>query len=240
LGLKTVRGFIVITGTRAAVQARQSRLINQQCFWNSSIQKALFARLVARILKTDEETAFAGALLQDFLLPVITNELFDQYVSFLQRREEHPVMMADYEQQSFGWNHAFAGACLARRWKLPDELVACILFHHHGLHLLADPRLARTPVAAVAISALIPDQLRQCYVGLEQLELLQQKWPAFQFGSMVEQVDELHAGLGMGVANDFPLVRRCKPARERDRSARFNDGSLTVAAACQVALAPSA
>ncbi len=224
LGLRRAKMFLISTGLQAAVQAKKSRLINQNSFWNASLQKALFAREVAKLLKTDTEVAFAGALLQDFLLPVITNELFDDYLHFVETRAEQPQLMVDYERQRFGWDHALAGACLAHRWCLPDDLVCCLLFHHRGLHTLADPELKRTPVAAVALSALLPDQLRQNYRGLEQLLALQEKWPAFDLAKLTQTVDEQHAQLGLGVRNDFPLSRRCRPVL--NASEAYNDGTL--------------
>lgn len=219
LGVRQSKMLLIATGTQAAVLSRKSKLINQACFWNACLQKAIFARLVAKMLKADADIAFAGALLQDYLLPVLTNDLFDQYTSFIENRSDAPESLCDFERPHFGWDHATAAALLAHRWKLPDDLICCLLFHHRGLHALADKQLGRTAVAAVALSALLPDQLRQQYTGLEQLLLLQQKWPAFQLESLVNQVDAEHGVMGMGVNNDFPLARRCKTALETARSA---------------------
>lgn len=227
LGLKQSRLLLLTTGMRAAVQARQSKLINQACFWNASLQKALFAREVARLLQADGELAFAGALLQDYLIPVLTNDLDADYLNFIQTRDRQPQSICEFEQKTFGWDHALAGACLALRWKLPEDLVCCILFHHQGLRILTDPQLGRSAAAAVAVAALLPDQLRQTYQGLEQLLFLQTKWPAFQLEAIAEKVDQEHAQIGLGVRNDFPLVRRCRPAIE---SNALQDGTLTAAA----------
>lgn len=210
LGQRQSKMFIITTGTQAAVKARQSKLINQACFWNACLQKAIFAREVAKLLKTDVELAFAGSLLQDYLLPVVTNDLFETYARFTEQRTALAECLCEYEDQHLQWNHAIAGAILALRWKLPDELVCCILFHHRGLRILADPQLGRSPVAAVALSALLPDQLRQHLSGLEQLVLLQEKWPAFNVAELVETVDREHGDVGLGVDNAFPLSRRCK------------------------------
>ncbi len=151
LGIRQTKMFIVSNGMQSAVKARQSRLIHQAGFWNASLQKALFAKEVARLLKADPDIAFAGALLQDHLLPILTNEMDNQYVVYIQHREKFPECLTDYENQAFQWNHALAGASLARKWNLPDELVGCILFHHSGLRILAHPQLGRSPVAAVAL-----------------------------------------------------------------------------------------
>jgi HD-like signal output (HDOD) protein len=228
VGLRQAKRFVVTTGMQAAVMAKKSKLINQACFWNASLQKALFARETAKLLKTDGDLAFSGALLQDYLLPVLSNDLFDQYVGFVQTRDAQPACVCEYEQAAFGWDHALAGACLALRWNLPDELVCCILFHHRGLQILTDPKLGRSAAAAVAISALLPDQLRQQYDGLEQLARLEEKWPAFNLAELAATVDELHAEMGLGVRNDFPLSRRCRAVG--GDSAAYDDGTLTAAA----------
>ncbi len=225
LGLRQTKNFVISTGMRAAVQARQSKLINQSSFWNANLQKALFAREVAKLLKTDEDVAFSGGLLQDFLLPVLTNDLMDQYMQFIQTREQQTQGLAEFEQAVFGWDHALAGACLARRWKLPDELVACMLTHHFGLRILGHETLGRSPAAAVALSAMLPDQLRQSRLGLDLLQRLQGKWKAFDLIDLAEKVDALHEENSMGVRNDFPLARRCQATI--DSAEAFADGTLT-------------
>jgi len=223
LGLRQVKMFIVSNGMQAAVRARKSRLIHQAGFWNASLQRALFAREVAKMLGADTEIAFAGALLQDYLLPVVTNDLDSQYLVFIQNRDRLPECLSDFEDQAFKWNHALAGASRARKWNLPDELVACILFHHAGLKILGHSLLAKSAVAAVALSALLPDQLRQHKSGLDLLRRLGEKWKSFDLMALAERVDENHSELNLGVPNDFPLARRCAVDAEN----RYEDGTLT-------------
>lgn len=218
LGLKKVKGFVISSGTQSAVRARASKLINQQCFWNASLQKALFAREMAIMLGADDDVAFSAGLLQDFLLPILTTDYYDQYYPFVSQRSEMPLYLTEFEKQQLKFDHTQLGATLLRQWQLPDEMACCLLLHHRGLRILADPVLKRTSVAAVAISALLPDQLRQCYAGLEQLVLLQEKWPKFDLGAMVDRVDEQHESIAANVKNDFPLARRCRPALEKAAS----------------------
>lgn len=219
LGLRQSKLFVIATGTQAAMRARQSKLVNQTTFWNSCLQRSLFAREIARMLKSDPDVAFAGALLQDYLLPVLADEFLEIYLDFTARRDQHPDGLIEYEQQMLGCDHAQVAAAMAHHWKLPEDLTCCILFHHMGLRVLADPRLARTPVAAVALSALLPDPLQQCRSGLEQLSLLETKWPAFRFEELINAVDAQQSELGLGVGNDFPLTRRCRQFLEQRRAA---------------------
>jgi HD-like signal output (HDOD) protein len=224
LGRRRSRMLVFATGTEAALRSRKSKLINQSAFWNACLQKALFARDVAKLLGTDVEVAFAGGLLQDFLLPVLTNDLLDGYLDFVQSRSNHPETLCEFEQKQFGWDHALAGGCLAHCWNLPDELVCCILYQHSGVRILAHAQLGRTAVAAVALSALLPDQLRQHYHGLDLLRKLETKWPAFQLERLAQSVDEQQKAMRVGVHNDFPLSRRLQC--QSDTPEAYQDGSL--------------
>jgi HD-like signal output (HDOD) protein len=224
LGRRRSRMLVFATGTEAALRARKSKLINQGAFWNACLQKALFAREVATLLGTDVEVAFAGGLLQDFLLPVLTNDLFEGYLDFVQSRPTQPETLCEFEQKQFGWDHALAGGCLAHCWNLPDELVCCILYQHSGVRILAHEQLGRTAVAAVALSALLPDQLRQHYHGLDLLRKLEAKWPAFRLDRLAQSVDEQHRAMSVGVQNEFPLSRRLVCLADAPEA--YQDGSL--------------
>jgi serine/threonine-protein kinase len=212
LGRRPCRMFLTTVGTEGVIRSRKSRLINQNSFWNVCLQRALFAREVARLLSTDADAAFAGGLLQDFLLPLLTNELFDAYLEFVGQGNMAPEALAQFEQSRFDWDHPMAGACLACQWNLPDELVCCILYHHAGLRILSHPKLGRSPVAAVALAALIPDPLH-AHHGMEQLAKLEEIWPDFNLESLAETVDRQQQEAAVGVRNDFPLSRRVKAIR---------------------------
>jgi hypothetical protein len=196
----------------AAIRARNSKLINQNEFWTTNLQRALFSREVALLLRTDPEVAFLGSLLQDYLLPVLTNDLIDVYREFMDSPEATTKTLSEFEQARFGWDHGLAGACLAFDWKLPDELVCCILYHHSGLQILTNPKLGRSPVAATALSALLPDRFCQHIQGLELLRKLETIWPAFSLERLAESVDRQYEEMGLGIRNESPLLPRCQSA----------------------------
>jgi len=116
---------------------------------------------------------------------------------------------------------------LAHRWHLPDDLVCCILFQHQGLKILAHPQLGRSSAAAVALSALLPDQLRQSENGIGQLVKLEEKWKVFDIRKLAETVDQQQEEMGFGIKNDFPLSRRCEAFLNKE--APTNEGMLTAA-----------
>jgi HD-like signal output (HDOD) protein len=210
LGSQKSLRFVIATGMEAAIRAHDSKLINQNEFWNTNLQKAIFAREVALLLNADPEIAFVGALLQDFALPVLTNDLLDDYRQFVSSEGKSPHALSEFEQERLGLDHGLVGACLAHGWNLPDELVCCICYHHSGLHILTDPRMGRSPVAAAALSALLPDQFCRNDRGLELLRKLEPKWPAFNLEKLAEAVDQQYVHMALGVHNDFPLLPRCR------------------------------
>ena len=83
LGCARCRLFVIATGMGAAVRSQCSKLIDQTAFWSDTLQKAIFAREIALLLRTDPDVAFVGGLLQDFLLPFLTNSLSEDYREFL-------------------------------------------------------------------------------------------------------------------------------------------------------------
>ena len=210
LGIRQTKLFLLSAGMRLALAARQSRLMHIGNFWNANLERALFAREVARLLHADLDLAFAGGMLQDFLLPVLTNELLDFYVQYLDGVDQAKHGLAAFEQSGQGWTHALAGARLMCDWNFPDDLICCLLHHHRGLELLCDRELGRTAAAAVAVSSLVPDAMRQTPDGLEQLLQLEQVWPAFHLEEIATRVHEEFLAMTSGASHPFSLLHHCK------------------------------
>ncbi len=205
LGLRNTKLLLLTAGTKLAVATRECKLINVNNFWNANLERAIFAREVALLLKADADLAFAGGMLQDFVLPLLTNECSDTYLKYLADPAAFPRGLAEFELQELQWNHAQVGANLMFDWGFPDDLILATLFHHRGLELLCDKQFRKTALAAVAVSSLIPDAIRQNPTGLNQLMKLEQIWPALKLGEIAVRVESLFAELSSGAAYDFSL-----------------------------------
>lgn len=206
LGVRKTKLLLMSAGMKMALAARSSKLINLNNFWNANLERALFAREVARLLHADQDLAFAGGMLQDFLLPPLTNELTDDYLAFLGDQEHSPRDLAAFEKARFGWDHAFAAAHLLSAWNFPDDLTCCLIYHHRGLAVLCDATLGKTAVAAVAVAGLLPDAMKQVPKGLDQLLKLEQVWPAFNLEEIATRVHEQFEATAPGVKHDFSLL----------------------------------
>jgi len=189
LGIRSTKLFLVTTGLKQAMSSNESKLINLPNFWSTNLERALTAREVARLMKVDPDVAFSAAMLQDFLLPVLSKELFDLYLQFTINQDSDPCLLKDYERRHFTWDHCAAAANVMLDWSFPDDLICSVYLHHEGLKLLTDSELGKTPAAAVAVASLIPDPLRQDPNGLNQLLALHEAWPEFNLFEIAEQID---------------------------------------------------
>lgn len=208
LGVRAVRLHLLSAGVQLAMQTHKSKLINMVTFWHTNLERALVARQVAQLLGVDENLAFSASLLHDFLLPVLTNELFDDYLRYSETPESVRRALVDFENETFGWDHARAAAHVLLAWGLPDDLVCAVMLHHQGLALLCSPELGRTAATAVAIAALIPDALHQSRKGLEQLLWLHQNWDEFDLREIADQADQQLHALSPSAGQHFGLRRR--------------------------------
>ena len=206
LGIRSALLHLSVSGMRQVMKSSSSKLINFQNFWNANLERSFFAREIAELLGADKELAFTAGMLQDFLLPLITNQMFDDYVEFTTHRDDFTNLVS-FEQQRFKWDHAQVAAQVMHSWQFPDELVCCVYYHHQGLAVLKDERLAKTSAAAVAISSLLPDAFRQETNGLEKLFELEREWPELDLLTVAEKVNDNFLEMAGDVRNHFPFIR---------------------------------
>ena len=161
-----------------------------------------------KLIKADPDVAFTAAMLQDFLLPLISNELYEDYLEFTQNRDEYGNLPS-FERSKQGWDHAEAAAQVMLAWNFPDELICCVCLHHRGLQLMEDKFFAKSAAAAVAIASLIPDPLRQEADGVERLIEMESKIDGFNVLHLAEQVDEEFTAVSQ-VEHHFSFLKACQ------------------------------
>jgi HD-like signal output (HDOD) protein len=221
LGIRRTKLHLLTAAVQNALPARGLRLVNLATYWNANLERAILARKLAKILKADEDLAFSAGLLVDFLLPTLTNERDGEYLNFLKSQETIPTNLIEFERELFGWDHAEAAARVMFSWGFPDDLVCCVLYHHHGLSILADRELRHSAAAAVALASLMPDPLRQAAHGMSHLQKLGEIWNAFDVQKFADAVYAEYAPHARESASYIPFYEHARrlPESKLDEAA---------------------
>jgi HD-like signal output (HDOD) protein len=193
VGIRTIKNFALWSAVFSLMPNPKCGPFDLKCLWQDSLRRALFARAMGRLLGLKEaEEAFAAGLLQDMAVPLLAKEMPKQYAALLQQRADSGRRLSDLEAELFGWNHALAGAEMARHWRMPEEFATLIQRHTQLEELLSQP--ARDPgAAAVALSAYLPSVTDQAWGEVARFERgYQQLCPAggLSVSEMLARVDE--------------------------------------------------
>lgn len=215
IGINSARLHLLAVGMKAASRALKSKLINHRNFWNESQQKALFAREIAKRMKLDPGIAFLGGLLQDYLLPVLTNTFDTQYLAYLAVPQGQRVDLVTWERESFGFDHATAGAYFAAQWHFPPDLL-CAIYYHHSLDATLQEDVPEClKLFPVALSSLLPDQLRQSPTGIQTLIKVADHCSAIDLVDVCREVDaaQMQVADGYEIPNHLSdLLKQCMAA----------------------------
>jgi len=208
VGIQQCKLYLLMNAVKRSMKGVESRLIDITQFWASNLERALFAREIAVLMEADHDLAFAGGMLQDFLLPVITNNMYSKYQEFLELQREQPISLRKFEREKFQWDHAEAEGNVMLGWGFPDNLICCVLFHHHGRKVLSDKQLKQSAVAAVAMSAYLPDPMAQEVDGIKKLLLLEQTNAELDLATVAKCVDQRFSEMSPVGVNRIPLQKR--------------------------------
>ena len=217
VGLQKARGYLMASGIKAATMVVKSKLLNFRNFWNESLRRALFAKMIAKQTNLDEDLAFIGGLLQDFVLPVLTNQYTDHYIHYLANVAPKGATLARWEKDTFGWNHAEVGAVVAQRWNLPDDLSCSVFLHHKIEDVLGSDDPHFFSLFPANISAMLPDQLQQDPNGIRKLIDMDAKSGAIRLDQVAATVDQDLQQIAEGSQLPQPLavaIKRVRAAAE--------------------------
>jgi len=192
LGPRRTKTLVLTSALQSTSSRTASRLINVAQFRRENRLRAVFAGKAAQESGIDWEVAYIAGLLQDFLLPFLTEAFYSDYVEVLKQKQE----LTESEQNHFGWDHAQIAAGVMHDWHFPDELVACVLLHHDARRVISDAVLRETTVGASVAAASLPDSLCQSPAGFETLLELQDVLPNFRILEIAHSVDEELSGTG--------------------------------------------
>lgn len=214
LGVPKARNYLIAAGLKSSTMAYNSKLINHQNFWNESLRRALFSQYTAVNLSVDSDLAFIGGLLQDFSLPGLTNQFDNQYIEFLREAAPNGVSLVDWEQETFGWNHAAVGAYIAHKWNMPEDFLSAILFHHRMDLTVTVSGGELFQLFPMTLAALLPDQLNQVPGGVQRLLDADARSKVIRLGETCDAVDTQLAAIGGTAYTPLSLAPLIERARQ--------------------------
>ncbi len=163
VGIKTIKNFALWNAVFTLMPNPKCGPFDLKVLWQDSLRRGLFARAMGGLLGAKEaEELFAISLLQDMAIPLLAQELPEQYNKLLDQRQGGLQRLSDLEQETFGWNHAEAAGIMARSWSLPDQF-AVLVQNHTKLEeqLVADQR--ENLKVAISLSSMLPTVLDEVW-----------------------------------------------------------------------------
>ncbi len=189
LGIRRSKMLLLTAAVQSTLKKFNSHLFDLHRFSVDNLDRAMFAKAVAEKNGADAELAFTGAMLQDFLLPVLGHLCLREYVEYFNNSGGVPVDLTEFENGLFGVHHAQAAAACLLQWNVPDELICGVLCHHMTYPQLQELGLIGTHVHAIAASAILPGTIPQYKNPAVQLAQWDQLDDSFDLSELAEQID---------------------------------------------------
>lgn len=132
LGFGNIRSLVLAAGFVHAFPQHGEGLFDRKQFWRHSLQVAAAARALAKYAKVNAETAFTAGLLHDIGQVVLDACLHKSFDGVLQRLASKGGDLHALEREKLGFDHAMAGAEMAKRWNFPEAIQQAIRSHHEA------------------------------------------------------------------------------------------------------------
>ncbi len=162
LGFKRISAIILSYAMLDALPQPETELFKQEEFWTDNLLRALLAKGIARRTRPgEEEEAFTAALISDVAMPILLQNLHEQYAPIVARWRKEPVRLARLEREAYQWDHALLGAWILKEWHFPDRLVALVGAHNSTAEQIAELGIRNSVAACVATACTLPSCMRR-------------------------------------------------------------------------------
>jgi|GEM_PF-246571 len=131
LGIHTLRSIVTTVGIIGRFPAKSGGNFDRLKFWKHAIGTGVTAKVLARKIGFDQDTAFSAGLLHDVGKLVLDAHFPMDFYRVLARRDSEQCLLKDAELKELGFDHTIVGAKAAHHWKLPPLIHAAIHNHHN-------------------------------------------------------------------------------------------------------------
>ena len=130
LGVHSLRNIVTAASIMGHFPPGDDESFNRLSFWQHSIGTGVAAKVLARQCGLDQEVAFTAGLLHDIGKLVMAVYFPADFAQVLAWRDEQDCLLKDAEQAVLGFDHTLVGIRVAKKWKLPELIMAAIYYHH--------------------------------------------------------------------------------------------------------------
>jgi len=196
IGHKQLSEIILSCSIVAMFKDIPQDVIDMDMFWRHSISVATVSRILASSRREQNiESFFTAGLLHDIGKLILFVEAPKYASEVITKCAETDEIMYKVEKELLGFDHAKLGAMLLKKWKLPDNIVAAVYYHHMPSISSGD---IVTP-GIVHIADIITHALQFGSSGENFVPPLNEKaWASLDLdidilGSVIEQLNVQHA-----------------------------------------------
>ncbi|MFZ0797050.1 MAG: HDOD domain-containing protein [Terriglobales bacterium] len=151
LGLRRVQTILLTCCLGQAFPAEKWAL-DPAVFWRHSLGCAMVCRKFSeKLAVADGEKAYMAGLLHDIGFMVNCLVFSKEFASAMERACQDEIPLDEAEHTIMGFTHCHTGRALAEKWKLADDIIEVIAYHH----AIEQSQKAQPLVALVHLSDLL-------------------------------------------------------------------------------------
>jgi putative nucleotidyltransferase with HDIG domain len=151
LGLRRVE-TILLTCCMGQAFPAMKWVLDPVVFWKHSLGCALVCRKFSeKLAAADQEKAYMAGLLHDIGFMVNSMVFPKEFAVAMEHACREEIPLGEAEQATMGFTHCETGRALAEKWKLADDVIDVIAYHHD----VAQSQNAQPLAALVHLSDLL-------------------------------------------------------------------------------------
>ncbi|HWY53150.1 MAG TPA: HDOD domain-containing protein [Terriglobales bacterium] len=151
LGLRRVETILLTCCLGQAFPAKKW-VLDPVVFWRHSLGCAMVCRKFSeKLASADAEKAYMAGLLHDIGFMVNCLAFSKEFTMAMERARQEEIPLGEAELATMGFTHCETGQALAEKWKLADDIMDVIAYHH----AVEPSQKARPLVALVHLSDLL-------------------------------------------------------------------------------------
>lgn len=131
VGIKQLQDLALATSIFEMFRNIPNAYVSMESFWKHSIACGVMARILANYRRDfNIERAFVSGLLHDIGSLIMFMLMPEEINTVFATARSQQQLVYRTEKQILGFTHAGVGSRLLKRWKLPEQIVYAVNYHH--------------------------------------------------------------------------------------------------------------